>query len=150
MTRESTVLQQIARIREAKVDELVVRYQELFGREPPNRDYQYLRRVLIYRIQEIQFGGLAPEMRDRLVAEGDESAAAKRKRGAVRLDAIRGTEFRREWNGKVHVVTATGDGRFEYGGALYASLTAVATAITGTHRNGKKWFGLTERSVRND
>lgn len=148
MTRESTVLQQIARIREAKVDELVVRYRELFGKEPPNHDYQYLRRVLVYRIQEIQFGGLDPAVRDRLVAEGDEKAADKRVRGATRLDAIRGTEFRREWKGKVHVVTATGDGRFEYGGVVYASLTAVAFAITGTHRNGVKWFGLTDRMVR--
>ncbi len=148
MTRESTVLQQIARIREAKVDELVVRYRELFGREPPNRQFEFLRRALVYRIQEIQFGALDPAVRDRLVAEGDEKAADKRVRGAPRLDAIRGTEFRREWKGKVHVVTATGDGRFEYGGVVYASPTAVASAITGTHRNGVKWFGLTARMVR--
>ena len=137
MTR-STVLQQIARIREAKVGDLIAQYRDLFGREPPNRDYQYLRRVLVYRIQEIHFGALDEETRAKLLSES--RTAERRERGAVRLDAARGTQWRREWNGTTYVATATGDGRFEWNGVVYSSLTAVATAITGTHRNGKKWF----------
>ena len=104
--------------------------------------------LLLLEVAQGREGRQRLAVRDRLVAEGDEKAADKRVRGAPRLDAIRGTEFRREWKGKVHVVTATGDGRFEYGGVVYASLTAVAFAITGTHRNGVKWFGLTDRMVR--
>lgn len=137
MTKQ-TVLQQIARIREAKVEELIRQYRDLFGREPPTRDYQHLRRVLVHRIQEIHFGALDEETREKLLAVGRE--VEKRQRGAVRLDAARGTQWRREWNGTTYVVTATGDGRYEWNGAVYGSLTAVATAITGTHRNGKKWF----------
>ncbi len=135
---KSTVLQMIARIREAKVGDLVAQYRDLFGREPPNRDYQYLRRVLVHRVQEIHFGPLDEETREKLLSVGRE--VEKRQRGAVRLDAARGTQWRREWNGTVYVATATGDGRFEWNGTVYNSLTAVATAITGTHRNGKKWF----------
>lgn len=140
MTARQTVLQQIARIREAKVNELVVRYRELFGTEPPSRDYQFLRRTLIYRIQEIQFGGLSAATRARLAGSDAAKAVTRRERGAVRYDAVRGTQWRKEWKGRTYVVTATGDGRFEWDGAVYGSLTAVATAITGTHRNGRRWF----------
>ncbi len=33
-------------------------------------------------------------------------------------------------------------GGFEYQGVKYRSLTAVAKAITGTHWNGKAFFGI--------
>ncbi len=137
MTKQ-TILQQIARIRAAKGPELVAQYRDLFGREPASRDSKYLKRVLVYRIQEIHYGGLDDETRRKLLEAGREPA--REARDGVRTEAVRGTQWRREWNGAVYVATATGDGRFEWNGAIYNSLTAVATAITGTHRNGKKWF----------
>ena len=36
------------------------------------------------------------------------------------------------------------DEGFEYNGQRWRSLTAVAKAITGTHWNGNRFFGLTE------
>jgi hypothetical protein len=33
---------------------------------------------------------------------------------------------------------------FEYAGALYSSLSAVAKAVTGSHCNGFLFFGLTK------
>ena len=35
------------------------------------------------------------------------------------------------------------DEGFEYDGRTWRSLTAIAKAITGTHRNGPRFFGLT-------
>ena len=34
------------------------------------------------------------------------------------------------------------DGRYEYDGEIYSSLSAVAKAITGTHWNGRLFFGV--------
>ncbi|MHC5015508.1 MAG: DUF2924 domain-containing protein [Planctomycetota bacterium] len=45
---------------------------------------------------------------------------------------FKGTEYR---------VTVLQDG-FEYDGSIYRSISAVATAITGSHWNGYHFFGL--------
>lgn len=52
-----------------------------------------------------------------------------------------GTKFIREFKGeKYEVVTV--DGGFNFDGKLYKTLSAVANVITGTHWNGKKFFGV--------
>jgi hypothetical protein len=47
----------------------------------------------------------------------------------------------REWKGRTYEVTVV-HGGFEYEGRRYKSLTAIATTITGTHWNGRAFFGL--------
>ena len=42
----------------------------------------------------------------------------------------------------MHEVSAVGDGTYEYNGAVYKSLSAVARLITGTRWNGKLFFGV--------
>jgi hypothetical protein len=57
---------------------------------------------------------------------------------------IAGTRLVREYQGIEHVVTVLADG-FEYGNRKFASLSAVARAITGTRWNGWMFFGLRGR-----
>ncbi len=52
-----------------------------------------------------------------------------------------GTVLVREWNGVPFAVTVTDDG-FLWDGRRYASLSAVASAITGVHWNGPRFFKL--------
>ncbi|MFH1681630.1 MAG: DUF2924 domain-containing protein [Candidatus Eisenbacteria bacterium] len=52
-----------------------------------------------------------------------------------------GTVLKREFRGKTVTVTV-GERDFEYEGERYASLSAVATAISGMHVNGYKFFRL--------
>lgn len=54
-----------------------------------------------------------------------------------------GTVLVREWNGVPYAVTVTDDG-FLWDGRRYASLSAVASAITGVHWNGARFFKLDE------
>ncbi|MEV5033983.1 DUF2924 domain-containing protein [Sphingobium sp. LMC3-1-1.1] len=54
-----------------------------------------------------------------------------------------GTRLVRDWHGTGHTVIVLDEG-FEYNGQRWRSLTAVAKAITGTHWNGNRFFGLTE------
>ena len=52
-----------------------------------------------------------------------------------------GTVLRREWKGTVHLVTVHPTA-FEYAGRFHDSLSAIASAITGTKWNGLVFFGL--------
>lgn len=52
-----------------------------------------------------------------------------------------GTKFIREFKGEKYEVTAV-DGGFKFNDKLYKTLSAVANEITGTHWNGKKFFGV--------
>ena len=55
---------------------------------------------------------------------------------------VNGTRLCRDWKGKTYEVVVREDGTFEYNGEIYRSLTSVAGVITGTHWNGKKFFGV--------
>jgi hypothetical protein len=52
-----------------------------------------------------------------------------------------GTRLLREWQGRTHHVTVTAEG-FDYDGRRWKSLSAIATAITGTRWSGPLFFGL--------
>jgi len=58
-----------------------------------------------------------------------------------------GTVFTRTWKGG-EVRTVAVEGGYEYEGAVYRSLSAVAKAVTGSHWNGRLFFGLTARKAR--
>ena len=48
----------------------------------------------------------------------------------------------REWNGVLHTVTVEEDGRVQWNGRDWRSLSEVARAITGTRWSGPAFFGL--------
>lgn len=56
-----------------------------------------------------------------------------------------GTCILKNWGGTAHEVLVTEDGA-SWNGQTYSSLSAVARAMTGTNRNGPKFFGLREGS----
>ena len=102
-----------------------------------------LRRRIAYRLQEFQLGGLSAEDEAFLddLADKDDLAnlvnapAAKPRRSA-------GTRYVREWHGKTYEVILREKGKYELDGVFYTSLSAAAFAITGTHWNGKLFFGV--------
>jgi hypothetical protein len=59
-------------------------------------------------------------------------------------DIVPGTQIERMYKGQRIVVTIMDNG-VRFNGELYSSLSAVAQAITGTHWNGKLFFGLTRK-----
>ena len=56
-----------------------------------------------------------------------------------------GSQVTRQYKGRTIAVTVLADG-FEYLGERYRSLTAVAKAVTGSHMNGFRFFGLEAKS----
>lgn len=55
-----------------------------------------------------------------------------------------GSELVRTWNRRTYRVTVMADS-FAYGGKTFASLSEIATAITGTRWNGPRFFGLRDK-----
>ena len=146
---QATVLTRIAQLQTLTHEELQERWRELYEAPPPrvwNRPF--LLRRLAYRIQELAFGGLPEETRQELerIAEQDAQAKPTRKntaatpRGKGGLPVI-GTRLLRRWQGRDYEVVVNLGG-YEYEGTRYGSLSAIAKQITGTHWNGRSFFGL--------
>ena len=142
MTEKHVVLRQLANLNHMDLNELREKYEELYGCETKMTSVEYLRRRLAYRIQEVYYGGLTEEDHQKLekIAESDSRSNLVSQRYARTFP--RGTILSREWHGMVYEVTATGSGTYDYNGRTYRSLSAIATLITGTKRNGKDFFGV--------
>ena len=137
-----TVLRQVAELAKLPIDGLKERWRVLYGTEPPANNPDYLVRRLACRIQELAFGGLSPQVADRLrkaADDVDERPAPARKRSTSL--PVAGTRLVREWNGNRYEVVVGADG-FVFDGRPYRSLTAIAKEITGAHWNGKLFFGV--------
>ena len=136
------IRRQIDRINHMNLAELREKFNELFGFEPGQTNIANLRRRLAYRIQEIYYGGLSEADRQLLerIADGDPQANLRYGKNGV--SHVCGTRYQRVWKGKKYEVTALGNGKFEYDGTVYQSLSAIAREITGTRWNGKLFFGV--------
>lgn len=138
---------ELKRLPTAPIADLRKRYRKLFRTEPPKAfGPDLLRRSIAHRIQEKAYGGLSPSTR-RLLAQLVKAAIAKPN---GRLELPRrikpGSELVRTWKGTSHRVRVLADG-FDYEGKTFASLSEIASEITGTNWNGPRFFGL--RSATN-
>ena len=91
--------------------------------------------MLAWRLQAEALGGLDRESRRQL-----------KRRGPLQVEGLAlgvGTRLRREWQGRlVEVEIEIEASGFRCQGTLYPSLSAAASAITGTRWNGPRFFGL--------
>ena len=144
--KDKSTLAKITELNRMSTDELKKMWHELYGQEPPEFKRQLLLRRLAYKIQEIAHGGLDAQTNARMTILLDQSGydeMGRRKPDPNELPyKTPGTVFVREWHDRKHEVTLLDNGKFEYDGIPYKSLTAIATKITGTKRNGPKFFGL--------
>ena len=122
--------------------ELQSKFTSLCGYAPGVMKTQGLRRRIVYRLQEIEFGGLSAEDKSKLEKIADGDMLANLIREGVARAILKGTRLSREWKGVRHEVIATGERKFEYNGKTYKSLSAIAREITGTRWNGKIFFGV--------
>lgn len=136
-------------MRSTAVDDLVAEIEQLdleglrkfwgqrYGTPPPLRSVPILRMLLAWRVQVDTLGGLDRESRRTLGRKGKVRAEG--------LDLGIGARLTRQWQGKTHEVLVEVSG-FRWQGQSYRSLSAVATAITGSKWNGPRFFGLREAS----
>ena len=96
---------------------------------------------LAYRLQEIAYGGLDPKTRNLLADIGERLSKIKTSK-RLNTPLLPGTVLIREFDGIDYRVTVAMDGRFEFDGHKYKSLSAIAKQITGTQWSGPVFFGL--------
>src|SRR5438128_11451939 len=133
-TDPAAIAAEIARIRSLPVDALRRRWRVTFGRTPPALSKDLLGRMLACRLQEQAFGSLDGEslrFLDGLARHG----------GSPRRQLKPGTVLVRDYHGQRYTVTVATDG-FNWQGTTYASLSAIARAITGTTWSGPRFFAL--------
>jgi hypothetical protein len=157
---------EVAAMRRMSIGELREKYERVFAETTTTRHAPCLIRRIAWRMQANELGGLSERARQRALELADEAdllmtapkapAPASESGETVTRPApaaIRdaedeptvGTQLVRRYKGKDIVVTIAENG-VRWKGDLYSSLTAVAEAVTGSHWNGKAFFGLTRRA----
>jgi hypothetical protein len=101
----------------------------------PNVSAGLLRLALAHHFQSKALGGVTKAIERKLQEIAD---------GATER-ITPGTRFVREWRGKVHVVTASDDGRYRWQDRDWNSLSEIARSITGTRWSGPAFFGTKAR-----
>ena len=143
MNINDVVKRQIDALEDADVAALKAKFMELFGFACGATNARNLRHRLAYKVQELYFGGLSAEDKATLESIADKDPASNLKiSGRKAVTFVKGTRLCRDWKGKTYEVHVRQDGEFEFDGEIYRSLTAIAEKITGTHWNGKKFFGV--------
>ena len=148
----------LAELEHMTVAELSTKFEALFGRPTRTRNRDYLRKRLGWRVQELASGGLPPSAVARIAALGDGLPDRWRMREVAAGAPILmedppaqtprdprlpppGATLRRVVGGEVHEVFVL-PSEFEYRGARFKTLSAVAKRITGTAWNGFAFFGM--------
>ncbi len=131
----------LARLAGRPVEDLKTEWARRFGAPAPGLSPDLLRLGLGYKLQEQKLGGVSRSTRTLLRQVAVRSGEADDKKPIPRK-LTPGTRLVRDWHGVGHTVIVLEDG-FEFGGRHWKSLTAIARAITGTHWNGPRFFGLT-------
>jgi hypothetical protein len=114
---------------------------------PPTLSARLMRLALAWDVQAAVERGELPAVRRQRQAvtrrRADGLGAVAAVDGLARPAAPKGTRLVKSWGGEMHEVIVQDDGVL-WNGRTYASLSAVARAMTGTSRNGPKFFGLRE------
>ena len=152
--KSSEALREINELRAMTVPELVVRYESVWGKPPRSKHKAFLWKRIAWKLEEARTGGLSTRAKARLeelMAEIkiDFENRSRTVSGALTKTAARhrlspGTTLIRQWRGQQISVRVLETGQLDWNGALYGSLTAVAKAVTGSHWNGRLFFGLTK------
>lgn len=122
-------------------NELKQKYFDTFNQDAPGG---YSKSYLIKSITwQKQYGGLPKTLQnkiDQLIEQYSKTKTVDSKK-LKQFEVTIGTKFIREFKGEKYEVVAVDKG-FEYKNKIYKSLSTIANVITGTHWNGKKFFGV--------
>jgi hypothetical protein len=165
---DSAVLMEIEGLRRASMTGLREKYEEVFEEATRCRNREHLFRRIAWRLQALAEGNLSERARRRaheiardadlrkvaprdfLSVGGERVQTTGEKRNGREQDRrlpLPGSLLSRKWKGRSILVEVLAKG-FRYEDRHYPSLSAIATAITGTRWNGLAFFGLTRPASR--
>ena len=164
---DNVVLMEIESLRRASLAGLREKHREVFQEETRCRHREHLFRRIAWRLQALAEGDLTERARERahqIARDADLRVVAPREfftvggkpiettpgdRNRRQQDSrlpLPGTLLSRKWKGQTILVEVLPKG-FRYENRAYASLSAIAVAVTGTRWNGLAFFGLTRSAV---
>jgi Protein of unknown function (DUF2924) len=141
---------EIAHLRDLDLHGLRARWKSVFRQQLPSHLPRHLLfAVLAYRLQADALGDLNPTtarlLRQIATAGGTREGSRLTEAFGRRTTELKpGTILMREWNARAYRVMVVDEG-FALNGKTYDSLSKVAFAITGTHWNGPRFFGLRDK-----
>ena len=164
------VTKEVAALKRLTMHDLRAKYAEVFGDATPSGNRAWLVKRVIWRLQALAKGDLSERARRRAAELADDAELrvippvpprpakptakpaptpepVEPAPGAARVKAggpMPGTVLTRTYKGERLEVRVLAGG-FEFEGAVYRSLSAVAKAITGAHWNGRLFFGITRQ-----
>jgi hypothetical protein len=135
-------------VSEAAAPELRRLWEARRGSPPPlTLSARLMRAALAWDIQAEELGGESPAIGRQwraVMRPREEGARADAVVGGLAPPAATtGTRLLKSWGGVMQEVIVQ-DGGILWNGKVYTSLSAVARAMTGTPRNGPRFFGLRE------
>jgi hypothetical protein len=160
---DTAVLMEIEKLRRASMAGLREKYREVLQEATRCRRRKHLFRRIAWRLQALAEGDLSERARGRareIAQDADLRMVAPRNFLAVDGERVQtthgdrngrqpdrrlplpGAVLSRKWKGRTVLVEVLAQG-FRYENRQYSSLSAIATAITGTRWNGVAFFGLT-------
>jgi hypothetical protein len=159
------VAKELAALQRMGVAALREKYAEVFGDATRTGNRTWLVRRIAWRLQALAEGDLSERAKQRaaelardadlrILPPREKPAVLPLVRGGTRTGTLQkeksddrlpppGTVLTRKYKGGSVQVKVLAQG-FEYAGAVYGSLSAVAKAVTGSHCNGFLFFGLTK------
>ncbi|QDU44511.1 hypothetical protein Mal52_29940 [Symmachiella dynata] len=158
---------EVSKLQQMTVRELRERYEDVFQEECRSNHKQWLIKRIAWRLQANVEGDLSERARRRALEIANDAdlrmKAPPRTKPAPTVRGRKvhgkittthdkripmpGTILTREYKGATVQVTVLPTG-FDFEGEIYASLSAVAKAITGSHTNGFLFFRLNGTGAR--
>ncbi|WP_339910893.1 DUF2924 domain-containing protein [Symmachiella dynata] len=158
---------EVSKLRRLTVRELRERYEDVFQEECRSNHKQWLIKRIAWRLQANVEGDLSERARRRALEIANDAdlrmkappekkpapvARGRKFQGKIATThdkriPLPGTILTREYKGATVQVTVLPTG-FDYEGEIYASLSAVAKVITGSHTNGFLFFRLNGTGAR--
>jgi Protein of unknown function (DUF2924) len=154
---ELNIVNEVAALQRLSVGQLRQRFAELFGETTKASNRTWLVKRIVWRLQALAEGDLSERARRRaaeLARDADLRLNPPQRTASTTTPPPEpvclpapvdprlpppGTILTRPYKGQLVQVQVLTEG-FAYGGHVYASLSAVAKAITGSHTNGFLFF----------
>ena len=154
---ELNIVNEVAALERLSVGQLRQRFAELFGEATKASNRTWLLKRIVWRMQALAEGDLSERARRRaaeLARDADLRLNPPQNKANTTTPSPQdvpipvpvdhrlpppGTILTRPYKGQLVQVQVLTEG-FAYGGRVYASLSAVAKAITGSHTNGFLFF----------
>ena len=141
MSDAARISEEVQAIERLDLQSLRALWRARWGAPPKLRSRDLMAYAVANRMQEEAYGVMSPSTARRLGDLARRFRTDRNFRPTAGPALSPGCSLVREWGGSRHEVHVLAHG-FSYRGAQFASLTAVASHITGSKRSGLLFFGL--------